>query len=310
MSDAGPRRHRRHRHAPVRAHRRGVGPAAGRPRRPAGPRRRRHRVGRRPSSPSVAAATAATPTRSSTSSVSPGCRSSTSGTGAPPAAARSRWPIARSGPGAADLGLAIGFDKHPRGAFNVDPGVPRHRRVVRRDRDDADDAVLRHEDPALHARARHHRRRRWPRSPSRRIENGVAEPQRVAPDPDDRGAGRRVDDGVGPAHPVHVLLARRGRRRPRAVPGRGRPPLHRHAGVPRRGRVRHAPLRLVRGVQPVAGARAGRRPDRRRRPGRLRAGRHRARATSTSPRSRTPSRAPRSCTWPRPGCARTAPRSS
>ena len=30
--------------------------------------------------------------------------------------------------------------------------------------------------------------------------------------------------------------------------------------------------------------------------------------TSTSPRSRTPSRAPRSCTWPRPGSARTASR--
>ncbi len=55
------------------------------------------------------------------------------------------------------------------------------------------------------------------------FENGVAEPERVAPLPDDRGAGRRVDDGVGPAHPVHVLLARRRCRRPRALSGRRTP---------------------------------------------------------------------------------------
>ena len=55
--------------------------------------------------------------------------------------------------------MAIGFDKHPRGAFDPMPGRLRPRRLVRRDRPDADDAVLRHEDPALHARARDHRGR-------------------------------------------------------------------------------------------------------------------------------------------------------
>ena len=36
--------------------------------------------------------------------------------------------------GAADLGLAIGFDKHPRGAFNVDPESMGIGALVRRDR--------------------------------------------------------------------------------------------------------------------------------------------------------------------------------
>ena len=58
--------------------------------------------------------------------------------------------------GAFDLGMAIGFDKHPRGAFDADPEGMGDRQVVRRDRSHAHDAVLRHEDPALHARSRHH----------------------------------------------------------------------------------------------------------------------------------------------------------
>ena len=83
-----------------------------------------------------------------------------------------------------------------------------------------------------------------------------------------------------------------------------------HAGMAAVRRVPHAALRLVRGLQPVdpdqlgavADGRGGARP-RSSRPGS-------ARRTSTSRSCRTPSRAPRSCTWPRPGCASTASRST
>ncbi len=78
--------------------------------------------------------------------------------------------------------------------------------------------------------------------------------------------------------------------------------------LPAVGRVPHPPVRLLRGLQPVDPdrIRAVARPPRRRRPRSSRPGS--ARRTSTSPSSRTPSRAPRSCIWPRPGCASTASR--
>ena len=56
--------------------------------------------------------------------------------------------------GVHDVGLVVGFDKHPRGAFQNDPADWSLPRVVRRGRADGDDAVLRRQAPALHARSR------------------------------------------------------------------------------------------------------------------------------------------------------------
>ena len=85
-------------------------------------------------------------------------------------------------------------------------------------------------------------------------------------------------------------------------------PLGAHAGVPALGRLPHAPVRLLRGLQPVDPGRVGAVADDRGRARGLRAGRASAPRTSTWRSCRTPSRAPRSCTSPRPGCASTASR--
>ena len=69
----------------------------------------------------------------------------------------------------ADVGLVVGFDKHPRGAFDPDPALARTRAVVRRERlPRSTHAVLRHEDQPLHARLRHHPSSRWRRWRRRR----------------------------------------------------------------------------------------------------------------------------------------------
>ena len=106
-------------------------------------------------SPSAAATAPGWPTRSSPSSgltgipftnVKNGCATGGSALVSAVNAIRS---------GSADIALAVGFDKHGRGAFAPLPeewGL----RLVRRGRPDGDDAVLRHQDRALHARARHH----------------------------------------------------------------------------------------------------------------------------------------------------------
>ena len=142
------------------------------------------------------------------SSVSPGSRSSTSPTAARRAAAPDQR-VQRSRAGAPTSSLAVGFDKHPRRRSTPSRRV-RHRRLVRPDRADAHDAVLRHEDPALHARARHlaggagEGRRQG--VPQRREES-----QRLAPDAAVGGSDPRRPDDRRPADAVHVLLAGGGR---------------------------------------------------------------------------------------------------
>ena len=56
-----------------------------------------------------------------------------------------------------------------------------------------------------------------------------AQPERLAPEADQRGGDPRVAAAQPPAHAVHALLARRGRGRGGRVPGRPGPPLHRRA---------------------------------------------------------------------------------
>ena len=107
-------------------------------------------------SPSAAATAPGLPTPSSPNSASPASRSPTSRTAAPPVAARclrgQRDPFR-----AAEIALAVGFDKHPRGAFDPHARGLGPARRLRRGRADGDHPVLRDQDRALHARARHHR---------------------------------------------------------------------------------------------------------------------------------------------------------
>ena len=71
--------------------------------------------------------------------------------------------------GTYDIGIAVGFDKHERGAFRVDTQAAGLGEWYGSERPGPHDPVLRHEDQPLHARIRHHARgrsRRWRRRPS------------------------------------------------------------------------------------------------------------------------------------------------
>ena len=182
------------------------------------------------------------------------------------------------------------------------------RLLVRRDRPDAHDAVLRDEDPALHGRARDQRVDAGQGRRARRSRTARATRTRGAASRCQRGGGAGLQDGQRPAAPVHVLLARRGRGRARA--------RARRAG---RASSRARPSTCARSRSARAASAPSRSSARRSRSSRRRRRRPRrppprssrpasAPTTSTSRSSRTPSPAPRSCTSPRPGCASTASR--
>ena len=219
------------------------------------------------------------------------------------------WRPTPSGSGQYDIGVAVGMDKHPPGAFTADPvdyGAPSwygETGLL------PDHQVLRHEDQPLHARPRH-----LARDPGQgggqELPQRRAEPERLPAQADLRGGDPRLADAQLPAHPVHVLRPRRGGGRGRAVPGRHRPPVHRHADLPAGHRpcapAATAPTRCT-----APGPRSSRTSPRpstpRGPPTRRRASGPR---TSTSSSCRTPTPAPRSSTWPRTASAPTASRSS
>ena len=267
-------------------------------------------AGRTSSSRPAARTRRATPTRPSRCSASPACRSSTSATAARPAASALATAHAMLAAGAAEIALVVGFDKHPPGAFNPLPEdwglgawygetglmLTTQFFAMKIQRYMAEHGITRVD--ARQGRREGVRQRR-------------AQPERVAPPAAVGGRGARLQDGQPPADAVHVLLAGRGGGRARAGAGRAREGARARGGrgrIPALGRVPDAPLRVVRGVQPVdpdRRARRRRRP-RRRRPRSSRPGS--APRTSTSPSSRTPSPARRSCTSPRPACASTESR--
>ena len=139
----------------------------------------------------------------------------------------------------------------------------------------------------------------------------LAQPERLAAAADQRGGDPRVA-ACSTTRSRSTCSARPTRAPPRwSCAGPTRPTVHDDAGVRARRRRAHPPLRHVRGVQPVAvrpSAPTARRSTRRG-PSTSMAGigpeRHRR-----SPRSRTASPAPRSCTWPRTASAPTASRSA
>ena len=172
------------------------------------------------------------------------------------------------------------------------PGRLRPRQVVRRHRADAHDAVLRHEDPALHARARHHRRARWPRwrprpsatARSTRTPGGASRSRRR------RCSARRCSS----TRSRSTCSARPARAAWRSCSAAGdlAAPLHRPPGVPAVGRAAQPrPFGSFEVFSPWLAARAWPSPT----VGAARAGAfemagHRARTRSTSCRCRTPSR--------------------
>ena len=144
------------------------------------------------------------------------------------------------------LGIAVGMDKHPPGAFSADPrdyACPLWYGEVGRVRHHE---VLRHEDQQVHARPRHLARRRWRKVVNEEPAQRRAQRERVPAQADDRGADPRVADAQLPAHAVHVLQPRRRRGGGGAVPGGGRAQVHRQA------RSTCAPRRCA----PVASARS------------------------------------------------------
>ena len=182
-----------------------------------------------------------------------------------------------------DLGIAVGMDKHLPGAFTR---RPRRLRVRRRGTARSGTSSPRSSSAMKINRYMHDHgishetlgEGRGQELPQRR-----AQPERV---PAQAARRRRRSsaspDAQLPADAVHVLRARRGRGRGRAVPGRPARTATPTTPIYLRATTRaHPPLRRVRGAQPVAADRAGRR----RRP-----------STRRGPRTRWPASGPRTST--------------
>ena len=208
-----------------------------------------------------------------------------------------------------DIGIAIGLDKHPRGAFTDDPA----KLALPQWYAENGQFVT---TKFFGMKANHYIHKHGisqatlAKVAAKNFRNGEKNPNafRRKPIPEDeilKSAGAEL-----PAHAVHVLRPRRGRGGGDHVPRRHRAQVHRQARVRAGHRDPHPHVRRLRGARHIGTAGRGRLPDRVRGQGRLRGSRHRSRRTSTSPSCRTPTRAPRSSTWPRRDCAPTVTRRS
>ena len=178
--------------------------------------------------------------------------------------------------GSADVALVVGFDKHPPGAFNPLPEewgigswygetglmLTTQFFAMKIQRYMAEHGISESTLAKVAAKA---------------FENGSRNPnawRRQALSEQDVLASRMVNDPLrqymfcSPGEGAVALVLARGARGRRA---------HVEAGPPAFGGVPHAPLRLVRGLQPVDPGRVGAVADRRGGRGRVRAGGHRAR---------------------------------
>ena len=210
--------------------------------------------------------------------------------------------------GAAEIALVVGFDKHPPGAFNPLPEdwglgswygetglmLTTQFFAMKIQRYMAEHGISASTLAKVAAKA---------------FENGARNPNAWRRRPlseEEVLASRMVNHPLtqymfcSPGEGAVALVLARGER---AQDARA------HARLPALGRVPDPPLRVLRGVQPVDPDHGRAVADDRGGGGRVRAGRASAPTTSTSPSCRTPSRAPRSCTSPRPASASTASRS-
>ena len=137
-----------------------------------------------------------------------------------------------------DIGIAVGLDKHPRGAFTEDPalvGMPSWYAE--------NGQYLTTQFFGMKANRYLHdhgiSQQTLAKVAAKNFRNGALNPNafRRKPIPEDEILNST--NAELPADAVHVLRARRGRRSGRHVPRRHRPPLHRQAGVPARGRGPH-----------------------------------------------------------------------
>ena len=169
-----------------------------------------------------------------------------------------RSPPTRSASATHDLGIAVGMDKHLPGAFSADPrlyacpswygevgqflttkffGMKINKYMH--------DHGISHETLAKVA--------------AKNYRNGALNPNAFRRKPLSEEEILGVADAQLPAHAVHVLQPRRRRRRGRAVQGRARAPLHRHADLPARRR-RCAPAGSARSRCTARGSRSRRPP--------------------------------------------------
>ncbi len=209
--------------------------------------------------------------------------------------------------GAAEVALVVGFDKHPRGAFNPLPEewgigswygetglmLTTQFFALKIQRYMAEHGIT----PSTLAKVA-----------AKAFANGSRNPnawRRTPLSEDEILSSRMVNHPLtqymfcSPGEGAVALVLARGARIKE---------LTRHAGVPTLCRVPYAALRLVRGVQPVDPDRVRTLGDYRGGRGRVRGGRGRTRRRRRRADSGHRVRARRSCTWPRPGCASTASR--
>ena len=194
--------------------------------------------GRTSSSPPEAAGRWPTPTRSSAWWGCRASRSPTCSTPAPPRPAPTKACADGIRLGDYDIGIAVGLDKHPRGAFTEDPalvGMPswyaENGQYLTTQFFGMKANRYLHDHGISQADAGQGRRQELPQR--------CAEPECVPAQADPRGPDPQLDDAELSPDPVHVLRARRGSRRGRHVPRRHRTPLHVEAGVPARRRGPH-----------------------------------------------------------------------
>ena len=185
-----------------------------------------------------------------------------------------------------------GHGQAPAGRVRCRPAALRVPVVVRRGRAVRHHQVLRHEDQQVHDRPRHLVVDAG-EGGGEELPQRLAQPERVPAQAAVGGRDPQLDDAQLPADAVHVLQPRRRRGGGRAVQGRERPQVHRHADLPARHRGAHPSARCVRGAQPVAADRADGGSDGRRVTRRVRDGRASGPRTSTSSSCRTPTPAPR-----------------
>ena len=137
-----------------------------------------------------------------------------------------------------DIGIAVGLDKHPRGAFTEDPalvGMPSWYAE--------NGQYLTTQFFGMKANRYLHdhgiSQQTLAKVAAKNFRNGATQPECVPAQADSRGSDSQLDDAELPADPVHVLCTRRGSRGGRHVPRRHRTPLHLEAGVPARRRGPH-----------------------------------------------------------------------
>ena len=145
-----------------------------------------------------------------------------------------------------DIGIAIGLDKHPRGAFTEDPalvGMPSWYAE--------NGQYLTTKFFGMKANRYLHdhglSREKLAKVAAKNFRNGALNPNAFRRKPIPERRNPQLDDAELPAHAIHVLRTRRGGRGSRHVPRRHRPSLHLQAGLPAGGRGPYPSLRRLRG---------------------------------------------------------------